>query len=61
MEYIVLEGILDYYNDVMDDDYLGFVDIDEIVQIVDVVLVRSGSVMSVIDWDVVDDFIVDVK
>lgn len=31
MEYIVSEGILDYYNDVMDDDYLGFVDIDEIV------------------------------
>lgn len=61
MEYIVSEGILDYYNDVMDDDYLGFVDIDEIVQIADVVLVRSGSVMSVIDWDVVDDFIVDVK
>lgn len=45
----------------MDDDYLGSVDIDEIAQIADAASVRSGSVMSVIDWDAVDDLIADVK
>lgn len=61
MEYTASEGISDYYNDVMDDDYLGSVDIDEIAQIADAASVRSGSVMSVIDWDAVDDLIADVK
>lgn len=61
MDYTASEGISDYYNDVMDDDYLGSVDIDEIAQIADAASVRSGSVMSVIDWDAVDDLIADVK
>ncbi|XP_062574969.1 ciliogenesis and planar polarity effector 1-like isoform X1 [Saccostrea cucullata] len=61
MDYTISEGVSDYYDAVMDDEYLGSVDIDEIAQIADAASVRSGSVMSVIDWDAVEDLIADVK
>jgi hypothetical protein len=61
MDYTVSEGVSDYYDVVMDDEYLGSVDIDEIAQIADAASIGSGSVMSVIDWDAVDDLIADVK
>ena len=53
------ENVSDYYDDVMG-DYVDSVDIDEIMQIADVASVGSGDVMSVIDWDAVEDLITDV-
>ena len=61
VDYTVTEGGSDYYDYVMGEDYIGSVDIDEIAQIADAASVRSGSVMSVIDWDAVDDLIADVQ
>jgi hypothetical protein len=60
MEYPMSENISDYYDDVMGERYVDSVDIDEIMQIAEVASVGSGDVMSVIDWDAVDDLITDV-
>ncbi|KAL3869912.1 hypothetical protein ACJMK2_042534 [Sinanodonta woodiana] len=54
------EQISDYYNVVMGEDYSQSVDIDEIARIADAASVSSGSVMSIIDWDAVDNLIADV-
>jgi len=61
--------ISDYYDVVMgnerlerqEDDYTASVDIDDLVQIADAGSVSSGSMMSFIDWDQVDDLIADVR
>ena len=53
------ENVSDYYDDVMGEHYTDSVDIDEIMQIADIASVGSGDVMSVIDWDAVDDLIND--
>ncbi|KAK3579099.1 hypothetical protein CHS0354_022119 [Potamilus streckersoni] len=55
------EQISDYYNVVMGEDYSQSVDIDEIARIADAASVSSGSVMSIIDWDAVDNLIADVR
>lgn len=60
MEYPMSENISDYFDDVMGERYVDSVDIDEIMQIAEVASVGSGDVMSVIDWDAVDDLITDV-
>lgn len=60
MEFPMSENISDYYDDVMGERYVESVDIDEIMQIADVASVGSGDVMSVIDWDAVDELIHDV-
>jgi hypothetical protein len=60
MEYPMSENISDYYDDVMGERYVDSVDIDVIMQIAEVASVGSGDVMSVIDWDAVDDLITDV-
>ncbi|XP_052775729.1 ciliogenesis and planar polarity effector 1-like isoform X2 [Mya arenaria] len=64
--YAPSEQISDYYdvvmdNDRMEDDYTASVDIDDLVQIADQGSVSSGSMMSFIDWDQVDDLINDVR
>lgn len=43
------------------DDYTASVDVDDLVQIADAGSVSSGSMMSFIDWDQVDDLIADVR
>ncbi|XP_060600361.1 uncharacterized protein LOC132753839, partial [Ruditapes philippinarum] len=62
--YAPSEQVSDYYDAVMGDlgdDYTASVDIDELVQIADGGSVSSGSMMSFIDWDQVDDLIADVR
>ena len=59
--YAPSEQVSDYYMDVMGDDYTASVDIDDLVQIADGGSVSSGSMMSCIDWDQVDDLIADVR
>lgn len=59
--YAPSEQISDYYDAVMGDEYTASVDIDELVQIADGGSVSSGSMMSYIDWDQVDDLIADVR
>lgn len=61
VSYAPSEQISDYYDAVMADDYTASVDIDELVQIADGGSVSSGSMMSYIDWDQVDDLIADVR
>ncbi|XP_055956482.1 uncharacterized protein LOC126817630 [Patella vulgata] len=59
-EYQISEGVSDYYEAVMADQYANSVDIDEITRIAEEASVDSGSVLSVIDWDRVDELIADV-
>ncbi|XP_053394280.1 ciliogenesis and planar polarity effector 1-like isoform X3 [Mercenaria mercenaria] len=62
--YAPSEQVSDYYDAVMGDlgdDYTASVDIDDLVQIADGGSVSSGSMMSFIDWDQVDDLIADVR
>ncbi|KAL4235812.1 hypothetical protein ACF0H5_004202 [Mactra antiquata] len=61
--YAPSEQMSDYYDVVMGngDDYTASVDIDDLVQIADGGSVSSGSMMSFIDWDQVDDLIADVR
>ncbi|XP_052090443.1 uncharacterized protein LOC127727068 isoform X2 [Mytilus californianus] len=59
-EYPMSDDISDYLPEVMGESYVNSVDIDEIMQIADVASVGSGDVMSVIDWDAVDELITDV-
>ena len=59
--YAPSEQISDYYDVVMgDDDYTTSVNIDELVKIADNVSDVSGSLISQIDWDEVEDLIADV-
>ncbi|KAL5022909.1 hypothetical protein ScPMuIL_002064 [Solemya velum] len=62
-EYAGTDGVSDYFDVVMENEevYTGSVDIAAIRQIADAVSVSSGSVMSVIDWDAVDNLIADVQ
>ena len=53
------EGVSDYFDYVMGDDYTASVDIDEIANIADAASISSGSVPSVIDWDAIDQIIAD--
>ncbi|KAH3779478.1 hypothetical protein DPMN_157281 [Dreissena polymorpha] len=48
-------------NRSLGDDYTASVDIDDLVQIADGGSMSSGSMMSYIDWDQVDDLIADVR
>ncbi|XP_063430132.1 uncharacterized protein LOC134712479 isoform X1 [Mytilus trossulus] len=59
-EYPMSDDISDYLPEVMGESYVNSVDIDEIMRIADVASVGSGDVMSVIDWDAVDELINDV-
>lgn len=60
--YAPSEQISDYYDVVMgEDDYTASVDIDDLVHIADSGSMSSGSMMSFIDWDQVDDLIADVR
>ncbi|XP_021376995.1 uncharacterized protein LOC110465482 isoform X2 [Mizuhopecten yessoensis] len=62
MDYPMSEGVSDYYDVIMDsNEYVESVDIDEINRIAYAASVSSGSVMSVIDWDAIDNLISDVK
>ena len=59
--YAPSEQISDYYDVVMgDDDYTTSVNIDELVKIADNGSDVSGSLISQIDWDEVEDLIADV-
>ncbi|XP_041357450.1 uncharacterized protein LOC121374415 [Gigantopelta aegis] len=60
VDYQMSEGVSDYFDYVMGDDYTASVDVDEIANIADAASIDSGSVLSVIDWDAVDQIIADV-
>lgn len=56
-EYQPSEAISDYYDVIMSNEYANEVNVGEIRDIADAVSVSSGSIMSYIDWDAVDQLI----
>ncbi|XP_064607182.1 ciliogenesis and planar polarity effector 1-like isoform X2 [Liolophura sinensis] len=56
-EYQTSEAVSDYYDVIMSNEYANEVNVGEIRDIADAVSVSSGSIMSYIDWDAVDQLI----
>ena len=58
------EGMADgYYDDELDDELLmeNYADLVDVKDLMDAASVSDGSIMSVIDWDAVEQLIADVK